>query len=192
MIDLRFPTALQIMLFLAVADSSPVRGMTSAQLAKGMGVQSSFIRRFLAPLSASGLILATQGKAGGVRLARPSEQIGLQEIYRAIIGDKKIWQARSGGPQSCLVSSHTKPFFEHLANDARSRRPGSPRKAHPGRKRSRARIPRRCRDAQIRRAQVSATPFFQSRSMTARPFFTVAPGSLISALFYPPHQIAAI
>ncbi len=124
MIDLRFPTALQIMLFLAVADSndaagpSPTRGMTSAQLARGMGVQPSFIRRFLAPLAASGLIIATQGKAGGVRLARPSKQIGLHEIYRATIGDKKIWQARSGGPQSCLVSSHTKPFFEHLANDA--------------------------------------------------------------------------
>ena len=51
-------------------------------------------------------------------MARPATEITLREIYRAVIKDKKIWEARWGGPRSCLVSTHTAPFFEALTDDA--------------------------------------------------------------------------
>ena len=98
MIDLRFPTALQMMLLLAVADQAKVPSMSSAQLANGVGIQASFVRKLLVPLVKGGLVLSARGKTGGVHLAHPADEITLQDIYRAIVGDKnsgkRVWTAR--------------------------------------------------------------------------------------------------
>ena len=50
MIDVRFPTALQIMLSLALADRNSVSQLTSAELAKSLGANPSFVRKLLVPL----------------------------------------------------------------------------------------------------------------------------------------------
>ena len=118
MIDLRFPTALQMLLLLTVAEKSGTPNVSSAQMAQGLGVQASLVRKLIGPLGQSGLVVSARGKSGGVRLVRPASEITLQEIYRAVVQDKKIWEARWGGPRSCLVSTHTAPFFEALTGDA--------------------------------------------------------------------------
>lgn len=116
--DLRFPTALQIMLSLALAERESIPSLSSAQLAAGIGVNPSFVRKLVVPLVHDGLVLSLEGKNGGTRLGRPSAEITLRDIYCSVMGTKKLWIARPGVPHRCLVSSNVGRFFETLANDA--------------------------------------------------------------------------
>jgi Rrf2 family transcriptional regulator, repressor of oqxAB len=118
MIDVRFPTALQIMLSLALAEQQSVPQLSSSQLAKSLGTNPSFVRKLLVPLVQSNLLHSQMGKAGGVRLARPAAEITLRGIYRAVVADTKIWAPRTGIPHHCLVSSNVQGYFEGLIEDA--------------------------------------------------------------------------
>jgi Rrf2 family transcriptional regulator, repressor of oqxAB len=118
MIDLRFPTSLQIMLSLALAEEEGARNVTSSLLAEGLGANPSFVRKLLVPLVGSGLVESTMGKNGGVQLGRPASQITLRDVYCAVIGEKKLWSPRLDVPHRCLVSSNVQRFFESLADDA--------------------------------------------------------------------------
>ena len=118
MIDVRFPTALQIMLSLALADRNSVSQLSSAELAKSLGANPSFVRKLLVPLVQSKLLRSQMGKTGGVRLARPAAEITLRDIYGAVVADTKIWAPRTGIPHRCLVSSNVQGYFEELIDDA--------------------------------------------------------------------------
>jgi len=118
MIDIRFPTALQIMLSLALAEQQTVSHLSSSQLAESLGANPSFVRKLLVPLVQNELLRSQMGKAGGVRLARPAGEITLRDIYRAVVADTKIWAPRTGIPHRCLVSSNVQGYFEELIDDA--------------------------------------------------------------------------
>jgi Rrf2 family transcriptional repressor of oqxAB len=118
MIDVRFPTALQIMLSLAMAEKHSAPWLSSTELAAGLGANPSFVRKLLVPMSQSKMIESQMGKAGGVRLARPASKITLRDIYSAVTADTKIWSARTGIPHRCLVSSNVQAYFEDLVIDA--------------------------------------------------------------------------
>lgn len=93
MLDFRFPTALQMVLSVAVAEKQGVRS-TSAILAAGLEANPSFIRKLMVPLTKDGIIVSTLGRNGSIHLGRPAEQITLRDIYLAVIDDKRIWAAR--------------------------------------------------------------------------------------------------
>ena len=116
--DLRFPTALQMMLSLALAERQNIGSLSSAQLAAGIGVDPSFVRKLLVPLVRDGLAHSLEGKNGGTRLGRPSAEITLRDIYCSVMGAKKLWIPRPDVPHRCLVSSNVEHFFETLAKDA--------------------------------------------------------------------------
>jgi Rrf2 family transcriptional repressor of oqxAB len=118
LIDVRFPTTLQIMLSLALADRNSVSQLSSAELAKSLGANPSFVRKLLVPLVQNKLLSSQMGKAGGARLARPAADITLRDIYRAVVADTKIWAPRTGIPHRCLVSSNVQGYFEELIDDA--------------------------------------------------------------------------
>src|ERR1700720_3562207 len=119
MIDVRFPTALQIMLSLALADRNSVSPLSSPELEKIPAANPGFVRKLLVPLVQSKLLRSQMGKTGGVRLARPAAEITLRDIYGAVVADTKIWAPRTGIPRRCLVSSNVQGYFEELINDAR-------------------------------------------------------------------------
>ena len=144
-IDVRFPTALQITLSLALAEEQSVSHLSSTQLAENLGANPSFVRKLLVPLVQNKLLSSQMGKAGGVRLARPAAEITLRDIYRAVVADTKIWAPRTGVPHRCLVSSNVQGYFEELIDDGR--RPSSPCSGNvpcytPSRNRSVARVRR--------------------------------------------------
>jgi Rrf2 family transcriptional repressor of oqxAB len=64
-----------------------------------------------------GLVASIQGRSGGVRLGRPSNQITLEEIYRSSIGSKPLWARRAEGPQECLVTNHSGEYFARLTDE---------------------------------------------------------------------------
>ncbi|GAK26121.1 transcriptional regulator [Serratia liquefaciens FK01] len=97
MLDFRFPTAMQMVLSVAVAEKLGVRS-TSAVLAAGLEANPSFIRKLMVPLTKNGIIVSTLGRNGSIHLGRPAEQITLRDIYLSVIDDKRIWAARPEGP----------------------------------------------------------------------------------------------
>ena len=118
MIDIRFPTALQMMLTLAYAEQQGHALMTSAQLANGLGSTASLVRKLLVPLGRDGLVRSTMGKTGGVRLARPAREITLGEVYLSVTGEKKLLPARPDVPHLCDISSRVEQYFQSLSSDA--------------------------------------------------------------------------
>ena len=114
MIDLRFPTALQMVLSLAVAHEAD-RRCTSGELAAGLGANPVLVRKLLLPLARTGIVIATAGKNGGVRLGRPPENVTLRDIYLAVVDDKRLLSARPNVPNLCVVSRNIGRFFDELA-----------------------------------------------------------------------------
>ena len=58
--------------------------MTSDQLAKAMQTHPVVIRRILGGLRDAGFVHSEKGHGGGWRLARPADQVTLEQIYRAL------------------------------------------------------------------------------------------------------------
>ena len=117
MIDVRFPTALQILLTLALATEEGYERLSSSHLAKGLDAHPTFVRKLLQPLADAGLVDSSFGRDGGVRLTRSPERITLGEVYRAVMGDKPLWEPRSVHHR-CLVSSNIENYFVGLAAEA--------------------------------------------------------------------------
>lgn len=97
MLDFRFPTALQMVLSVAVAEKQGMRS-TSATLAAALEANPSFIRKLMVPLTKDGIIVSTLGRNGSIHLGRPAEEITLRDIYLAVIDDKRIWASRPEVP----------------------------------------------------------------------------------------------
>lgn len=118
MTDVRFPTALQILLSLTLAHEEGVAMLTSSQLAASVGSVASLVRKLLAQLARDGLVAGVAGRSGGVSLAKPATEITLAEIYRSVMQGGPLWSARKDIPHRCIVSSHMDDFFAKLTSDA--------------------------------------------------------------------------
>ena len=70
MLDYRFPTALQMVLSVAMAEQLGKRS-TSGVLAYGLEANPSFIRKLMVPLTRDGIIVSTLGRNGSIHLGRP-------------------------------------------------------------------------------------------------------------------------
>jgi Rrf2 family transcriptional repressor of oqxAB len=117
MTDLRFATALQMVLCLAVAQERAAR-CTSDELAAGLGANPALVRKLLVPLVRDGVVASTVGKKGGVRLARAADKITLCDIYLAVVDNKKLLVPRNNVPNRCVVSGNIEVFFGLLAEDS--------------------------------------------------------------------------
>jgi Rrf2 family transcriptional regulator, repressor of oqxAB len=118
MIDRRFPTALQMMQSLALAEMSGRPWVTSAEFAQGLGANPTLVRRLLSTLVQSGLLISQVGRNGGVRLARCPVQISLRDVYVASLSGKPLWKSRPGLPHHCVISANFPRYFAELADEA--------------------------------------------------------------------------
>lgn len=71
MLDYRFPTALQMVLSVAMAEQMGERS-TSAILAYGLEANPSFIRKLMVPLTRDGIIVSTLGRPQRLNSSWPS------------------------------------------------------------------------------------------------------------------------
>ncbi len=118
MLDYRFPTALQMVLSVAIAEEQGKRS-TSAILAYGAEANPSLIRRLMVPLTREGIFVTTLGRNGSIHLARPPEQITLCDIYLAVIDEKKLLNSRPDVKKPCcIVSANVCWYFKQVANEA--------------------------------------------------------------------------
>ncbi|EPL5671781.1 RrF2 family transcriptional regulator [Klebsiella pneumoniae] len=121
MLDYRFPTALQMVLSVAMAEQMAEQmgeRSTSAILAYGLEANPSFIRKLMVPLTRDGIIVSTLGRNGSIHLGRPADKITLRDIYLSVIEDKKLWASRPDVPARCVVSANACWYFKSVADEA--------------------------------------------------------------------------
>ena len=80
--------ALRAVLYLARLDPHE-RAATSA-IAKAQDIPPSFLAKIISQLSIAGLLHTARGARGGVRLARPPEEITLLDVVEAIDGPIRL------------------------------------------------------------------------------------------------------
>jgi Rrf2 family protein len=71
---------------LAELASRPDQLVTSEELAELQGIPVKFLEGILTQLRRAGLVVSKRGAEGGYRLARPSAQIAVADVFRALDG----------------------------------------------------------------------------------------------------------
>ncbi len=106
---------MHIMTFLAKYSGEWI---TSAHLARSVHINPALIRKELIDLKAHNLIESKEGKHGGVKLARPADQILLAEIFKIIKGRDHILEfSKNEGNSDCPVGSQIKTKLDELYED---------------------------------------------------------------------------
>jgi Rrf2 family protein len=77
----KLSTAVKALYFLAEAYPEP---KSSTEIAESIGYNPSKLRKILSFLVKDNIVKSTRGKSGGFLLAKPTEEINLQEIYCAV------------------------------------------------------------------------------------------------------------
>jgi Rrf2 family protein len=101
MVDTRFPVSIHIMTSLAYNQPHLV---SSEELAMSIQTNPSFIRKLVVSLSAAGLVESVRGKAGGIRLAKKTKDITLDQIYRAVTDGTMMAVPRKSPNKLCPIS----------------------------------------------------------------------------------------
>ena len=70
-------------------------------IAKITGLSDSYLSQLAISLRNDGLLLGVSGKGGGYMLARPANEIGLNEIVKAVIGPINLTECVAS-PHRCL------------------------------------------------------------------------------------------
>lgn len=96
--------SLRVLMFLAL---EPERLATIQQIAQAYGISENHLMKVVHQLARSGTIESVRGKGGGIRLARPPEQINLGAVIRTAEGEAPIVEC-FGEPERCCITPHCK------------------------------------------------------------------------------------
>jgi Rrf2 family protein len=89
---------------LYLAQLGPHSRVSTAQIAREQKIPATFLAKIMSQLSASGIVHATRGAHGGVRLARPADEVSLLEVVEAIDGAILLNDCVAN-PEACPLSS---------------------------------------------------------------------------------------
>ena len=78
---------------------------STAQIAREQSIPPTFLAKIVAQLASAGVVRATRGARGGVKLARPPEEISLLEIIEAIDGPMLLNECVAE-PDRCPLSEN--------------------------------------------------------------------------------------
>ena len=78
----RLSDAIHIMVYISLYKEGPI---TSAKIAESIHTNPAYVRMLMAKLKAAGLIKSQRGSAK-TQVARPTDEITLFDLYRAIEG----------------------------------------------------------------------------------------------------------
>lgn len=92
---------LRVLIFLAL---HPDRRVTIQEVAEGYRISKNHLMKIVNQLSQSGLVAATRGRQGGVRLALPAERINIGEVVRATEADFRIVECFDQINNQCVLS----------------------------------------------------------------------------------------
>lgn len=102
----QFPVAAHALAYLAHKGAdAPERAVSSTALAASMPTNPVVVRRVTAQLARAGLIATRPGAGGGAWLLRRPDQIGLDEVLRAVDGCAHLGKPPPGA-RGCPVGEH--------------------------------------------------------------------------------------
>lgn len=102
----RFPVAAHVLAYLGHKGAmSADRAVSSVVLASSVPTNPVVVRRVTAMLARAGLIGARAGAGGGAWLARPVDQIRLDEVLKAVNGCAHLGSPPAGAA-GCPVGQH--------------------------------------------------------------------------------------
>jgi Rrf2 family protein len=104
----RFAMATHILTLIAWAGHEPLK---SEYIACSVNTNPVVIRRILCELARAGLVISQTGAGGGSRLARPSSEITLLDVYRAVEGRDVFALHRQPPNPECPVGMNIEPVL---------------------------------------------------------------------------------
>jgi Rrf2 family protein len=99
--------AVRAALELAIADGGPLK---REQIAQAQDIPLAFLQNILMELRHAEIVEAQRGRDGGVRLARPANEITVADIVRAVSGP--LATIRGMRPQSVDYNAAAEPLKE--------------------------------------------------------------------------------
>ncbi|PKP73134.1 MAG: Rrf2 family transcriptional regulator [Alphaproteobacteria bacterium HGW-Alphaproteobacteria-6] len=93
--------ALRSLMFLAVAGDRPV---PAREIAARHGLSFDHVAKIAQFLAREGFVVATRGRSGGLRLARPPEEIVIGDVIRRSEAGSGPAECLRGGPVSCVLA----------------------------------------------------------------------------------------
>lgn len=93
--------ALRMLIFLAVRNGRPC---TVNDVATAYGLSRNHLIKVAQGLSQLGLVETVRGRAGGIRLARPPEEINVGFVVRAMEDDKAMVECLKTDGGACVIT----------------------------------------------------------------------------------------
>ncbi len=91
---------------------------SSDRIAKSLNINPVLVRKEISNLKRNGFILCKEGKGGGSKLARPSSEITLGDVFNTIKEDHIFAFAKNEPSSECNVGNQIKeyltPVFENV------------------------------------------------------------------------------
>ncbi len=92
---------LRVLMYLAL---DPAKIATIPEIAAAYEISENHLMKVVHQLGRSGVIESLRGKGGGIRLARPAEEIRLGAVVRASEGEAPIVECLGTGESSCRIA----------------------------------------------------------------------------------------
>ncbi|QDX82975.1 BadM/Rrf2 family transcriptional regulator [Denitratisoma sp. DHT3] len=92
---------LRVLMYLAL---EPGHLATIPEIAAAYGISENHLMKVVHQLAKSGVVTSIRGKGGGIRLARPPEEIRLGQVVRTSEGEGPIAECLSGDPDTCHIA----------------------------------------------------------------------------------------
>ncbi|MBB5623634.1 DNA-binding IscR family transcriptional regulator [Pedobacter cryoconitis] len=110
----KFATALHILTLLDLAKG---QRLSSEWIAGSINLNPALVRKEISNLRKLGFISSKEGNGGGCTLARPSAEIFLSEIYKAVRMPPLLGSSNTPNP-SCMVGRQINQHLEGLYTEA--------------------------------------------------------------------------
>ena len=96
--------------------------VSAAQLAEETGLPAATVQKLVSKLSAAGLLRASRGAGGGLKLARPAAAISLADIVEAVEGPIALTSCVEQGRHDCgmEVACTVRPHWGAVNDAVRS------------------------------------------------------------------------
>ncbi|WP_167629449.1 Rrf2 family transcriptional regulator [Listeria valentina] len=108
-ISTRFSVAVHL---LTLVDQSRGEQMTSEDIAGSVGTNPVVIRRIMSLLKKAGLLHSSPGTSA-TYLTRSPEEISLYEVYRAVEGEKQLFDMHKNPNPNCFVGAHIQEALDN-------------------------------------------------------------------------------
>ena len=93
--------ALRLLMYLALKDDGLA---TIAEIAKSYGISKNHLMKVAYELGVAGYVETVRGRRGGLRLAKPADEIGLGDVVRLTEPDMALVPCFKPGDTSCVIA----------------------------------------------------------------------------------------